>query len=432
MKKNRTKTRVGKDRSGPRRLAPTRGFTPPWGPLDPRARLLEVVLAQGFEGVIEMLEADREALCGPKGLWQPERTAYRYGHDQGRLVLGGRTVKVPRPRVRGVNSGEIELPTWRRFAEEDPLHERALEQILLGVSTRKYANSLETIPEELGAGSTSSSSVSRRFVAATQRRVEEFLSRPLDALDLPVILLDGTGFDGDHVLVTAVGIDTVGVKHVLGVVEGTTEGEEVCLSLLRNLIDRGLKVERARLFVIDGGKGLRKAIRTVFAGWALVHRCHVHKLRNVAEHLPKHRRAWVRAAMRKAWGLKTVKEARQKLTQLAAQLEDEHPGAAGSIREGLEETLTLIQLGVTSTSALHRTLCSTNPIENLMGSLKRVTRNVKRWRGGKMAVRWAVAGMVEAEKRFRKIRGHRDIPQLVAALDAVCTANKVDTQERVA
>lgn len=430
MKKNRTKRPVRKDRSAPRRPAPTRGFTPPWGPLDPRARLMEVVLAQGFEGVLEMLEADREALCGPKGIWQPEREAYRYGHDEGRLVLGGRTVKVPRPRVRGVNGGEFELPTWRRFSEQDPLHERALEQILLGVSTRKYGNSLEAIPEGLEAGATSSSSVSRRFVAATQSRVEAFLSRPLDALDFPVILLDGTGFDGDHVLVTAVGIDCVGVKHVLGVVEGTTESEEVCRSLLRNLIDRGLKVERARLYVIDGGKGLRKAIRTVFGAWALVHRCHVHKLRNVAEHLPKHRRAWVRAAMRKAWGLKTVKEARQKLTQLAAQLEDEHPGAAGSIREGLEETLTLIQLGVTG--ALHRTLCSTNPIENLMGSLKRVTRNVKRWRGGKMAVRWAVAGMVEAEKRFRKIRGHRDLLQLVAALDAVCTANKVDTKEKVA
>lgn len=430
MKKNRTKTQVRKGQSAPRKPGPTRGFTPPWGPLSPRARLLEFVLAQGFEGVSEMLEADRAALCGPKGHWQPERRAYRYGHDEGRLVLGGRTVKVRRPRVRGVSGGEIELPSWRRFAEEDPLHERALEQILLGVSTREYARSLETLPEELESGMTSSSSVSRRFVAATQRRVEGFLSRPLDALDLPVILMDGTGFDGDRVLVTAVGIDGGGLKHVLGVVEGTTESEEVCRTLLRNLIDRGLKVERARLFVIDGGKGLRKAIRTVFGAWALVHRCHVHKLRNVAEHLPKHRRAWVRAAMRKAWGLKTVKEARQKLTQLAAQLEDEHPGAAGSIREGLEETLTLIQLGVRGT--LHRTVCSTNPIENLMGSLKRLTRNVKRWRGGKMAVRWAVTGLVEAEKRFRKIRGHRDLPQLVTALDAVCTANGVDTKEKVA
>jgi transposase-like protein len=391
---------------------------------------MEVVLAHGFQGVIEMLEADREALCGPRRLWQPERKAYRYGHDDGRLVLGGRTVKVSRPRVRGVNGGEIDLPTWRRFAEEDPLNERALEQILAGVSTRKYGSSLEALPAGLEAGMTSSSSVSRRFVAVTQQRVETFLSRPLDALDLPVILLDGTGFGKDHVLVTALGIDSRGHKHVLGVIEGTTESEEVCLSLLRNLIDRGLKVERARLFVIDGGKGLRKAIRTVFGTWALVHRCHVHKLRNVADHLPKHRRAWVRAAIRKAWAAGTVKEARQKLTQLANQLDDEHPGAAGSIREGLEETLTLIQLGVTG--ALHRTLCSTNPIENLIGRVKVVARNVKRWRGGRMAVRWAVTGLVEAGKRFRRIRGHREMLQLITALDAIVGANTLDTKEKVA
>jgi transposase-like protein len=387
-------------------------------------------LAEGFAGVMEQLEADREALCGPLRLWQPERKAYRYGYDEGRLVLGGRTVKVRRPRVRGLDKREVELPSWRHFAEEDPLRERALEQILVGVSTRKYADSLETLPEGLEAGMTSSSSVSRRFVAATQRRVEAFLSRPLDALDLPVILLDGTGFGGDHMVVTALGIDGRGNKHVLGVIEGTTEGEEVCRSLLRNLIDRGLKVERARLFVIDGGKGLRKAIRTVFGAWALVHRCHVHKLRNVAEHLPKHRRAWVRAAIRKAWTAKTVKEGRRMLTELADQLEHDHPGAAGSIREGLEETLTLIRLGVSD--ALHRTLCSTNPIENLIGSVKILARNVKRWRGGSMAIRWAVAGLVEAAKRFHKIRGYREMPQLIAALDAICGPNGVDMREKVA
>jgi putative transposase len=430
MKKNRTKRPVRKAQFAPGRSAPTTGFIPPWGPLSPRARLMEVVLAHGFQGVIEMLEADREALCGPRRLWQPERTAYRYGHDDGRLVLGGRTVKVRRPRVRGVHGGEIELPTWQRFAEEDPLDERAVEQILAGVSTRKYGSSLEALPAGLEAGMASSSSVSRRFVAVTQRRVETFLSRPLDALDLPVILLDGTGFGKDHVLVTALGIDSSGHKHVLGVIEGTTESEEVCLSLLRNLIDRGLKVERARLFVIDGGKGLRKAIRTVFGTWALVHRCHVHKLRNVADHLPKHRRAWVRAAIRKAWAAGTVKEARQKLTQLANQLDDEHPGAAGSIREGLEETLTLIQLGVTG--ALYRTLCSTNPIENLIGRVKIVARNVKRWRGGKMAVRWAVTGLVEAGKRFRRIRGHHEMLGFISALDAVVASNRLDTKEKVA
>jgi len=387
---------------------------------------LEVVLAQGFDGVMGLLEEDREALCGPARRWQAERQAYRHGHDEGRLVLGGRTVKIPKPRVRSLEGEELDLPTWRHFAEEDPLHDRVVRQILAGVSTRKYEDSLEAVPEGLAPGATSSSSVSRRLVAVTQRRMDEFLSRRLDDLDLPVILIDGSSF-GEHLIVIALGIDTLGHKHVLGVVEGTTESEEVCKSLLRSLIERGLAVERARLFVLDGGKGIRKAVRTTFGAWALVHRCHIHKLRNVVEHLPKHRRAWIRAAIRKAWASATVTEGRKKLRHLADQLASDHPGAASSLLEGLDETLTLIQLGVGG--ALHRTLSSTNPIENLIGRTKSVSRNVKRWRGGGMAVRWAITGLVEAEKKFRRIRGHRELPQLVAALEAVVT---VDRKEQVA
>lgn len=426
MKKDRTKRRSWKEVSGSGRPASLTRSATPWGFLSPMARLLEVVLAYGLEGVLRMLEDDREHLCGPARRWRDDRRAYRHGHDEGRLVLGGRTVKIPKPRVRSVDGQELELPSWRYFAEDDPLNERVLQQILAGVSTRKYCSSLETIPEELASGSTSSSSVSRRFVAMTQRRVEEFLSRSLGELDFPVILLDGTEF-GDHCLIIALGIDSSGRKHVLGVVEGTTESEAVCRSLLRDLIDRGLEVERARLFVIDGGKGLRKAIRTTFGDWALVHRCHVHKQRNVAEHLPKRKRAWVRAAMRRAWSAGTVHEGRQKLQNLAEQLEEEHPGAAASIREGLEETLTLVRLGVAG--ALARTLCSTNPIENLIGNVKNVARNVKRWRGGSMALRWAVTGLIEAGKRFRRVRGYRELPQLIAALEAMIA---LDTKEKIA
>jgi putative transposase len=426
MKKDRTKRLSRKEVFALERPASWKRSSTPWGFLSPMARLLEVVLAYGFEGVLGMLEDDREHLCGPARRWREDRQAYRHGHDEGRLVLGGRTVKFPKPRVRSVDGQEIELPTWRHFAEDDPLSERVLQQILAGVSTRKYSSSLETIPEELSSATTSSSSVSRRFVAMTKRRVEEFLSRSLSELDLPVILLDGTGF-GDHCLIIAMGIDSSGHKHVLGVVEGTTESEAVCRSLFRDLIERGLEVERARLFVIDGGKGLRKAIRTTFGDWALVHRCHVHKQRNAAEHLPKHKRAWVRAAMRRAWSTGTVHEARQKLQNLAGQLEDEHPGAAASIREGLEETLTLIRLGVAG--ALARTLCSTNPIENLIGHVKNRASNVKRWRGGSMAIRWAVTGLIEAAKRFRRLRGYREIPQLVAALDALIG---LDKKEKIA
>jgi transposase-like protein len=215
-------------------------------------------------------------------------------------------------------------------------------------------------------------------------------------------MLDGTGF-GDHTLVVALGIDVQGRKEVLGVAEGSTENEAVCRRLLANLVDRGLPAERARLFVIDGGKGLRKAIRGIFGDWALVQRCQFHKIRNVVEHLPKGKRAWVKAAMRKAYASETFAQARSRLLDLARLLAA-HPGAAASLREGLEETLTILRLG--SRGALARTLATTNPIENLQGTLKRISRNVKRWRDGGMALRWAVTGLLEARKSFRRVKGY--------------------------
>jgi transposase-like protein len=227
-------------------------------------------------------------------------------------------------------------------------------------------------------------------------------------------MLDGTGF-GDHTLVVALGIDARGNKDVLGVAEGSTENEAVCRRLLANLVDRGLPVERARLFVIDGGKGLRKAIRGIFGDWALVQRCQFHKIHNVVEHLPEGKRAWVKAAMRKAYASDTPAHARSRLLDLARALAA-HPGAVASLREGLEETLTILSLGVNG--ALARTLATTNPIENLQGTLKRVSRNVKRWQHGGMALRWAVTGLLEARKTFRRVKGHRDLPALLSALEA--------------
>jgi transposase-like protein len=301
--------------------------------------------------------------------------------------------------------------------------------MLVGVSTRNYGRSLEPLPAAVPITGTSRSAVSRHFVASTRSQVEKFLSRRLDDLDLPVIMLDGTGM-GEHVLVVALGIDAKGHKHVLGVTEGSTESEQVCRGLLRNLIERGLTVERARLFVIDGGKGLRKAIRETFGDWALIQRCQVHKLRNVVEHLPQGKRTWVRAAMNRAWLQPTAAGARSKLRELAAQLAEQHPSAARSILEGLDETLTVIGLGLGSTLA--KTMRSTNPIENLQGTLKRVARNVKRWRGGSMALRWAVSGLLEAQKRFRRVKGYREMPQLIAALEATVRCEAVDTKAKIA
>jgi putative transposase len=362
-----------------------------------------------------MLEEDRTQLCGPRHQQSAGRQAYRHGSEEAPVVLGGRKVRVNKLRVRAATGGEITLPTWQDVTREDPLDERAVEQMLVGVSTRSYARSLEALPPGMESEAVSRSSVSRRFVARTAQKVEAFLSRPLNELDLPVVMLDGTGL-GDHVLVVALGIDSKGSKHVLGVVEGSTESHGVCQALLRDLIERGLVVERARLFVIDGGKGLRKAVRETFVQWALIQRCQVHKLRNVLEHLPVNKRAVIGAALNKAWSADSEPEARRQLRAIEARLESQHPGALGALREGLDETLTLLTLG--TKGALHRTLRSTNPIENLQGLLKRVARRVKRWRGGSMALRWAATALIEAARGFRRIRGHRDLDAFNASLSS--------------
>lgn len=379
------------------------------------AALRELVMSTGLAVFEAMLEEDRQALCGPAGAWQgAQRAAYRYGYEQGRVVLGGRKVELKRPRVRSVGGEELALPSWLAMRQEDPLDERAFEQMVVGVSTRKYARSLEPLPEDLSSQAVSRSAVSRRFVARTREQITRRLSESLEGRHFPAILLDGTCL-GDHVVLVALGIEADGSKHVLGAEEGSSESEQASRALLRNLVERGLEVERMRLFVVDGGKGLRTAIRKVFGSWALIQRCQIHKLRNVIDHLPESKHAWVRAAMRKAWNASTSEQARERLLGLAKQLEEAHPGAAASLREGLEETITLIDLKVSDT--LMRSLRSTNPIENLNSGLKHLARRVKRWRGGTMALRWVVTGILEAEKRFRRIKGYRDLPALIAALD---------------
>jgi transposase-like protein len=429
MEKHRTKAPVVDPIFPSWTPASTSQLLLPRAVLDTRLALRDFLIAAGLNELRKVLEDDRTLLCGPKGRFQDRRVAYRHGHDEGVLVLGGRKVRVPKPRVRSLDGRELDLPHWRHFSQEDPLSERVQQQILLGVSTRGYADSLEALPIELPETGTRRCSVSRRFVARTARAAEAFLGRPLGGVDFPVLMLDGLVLD-EHLLLTAQGIDTTGRKQVLGVTEGSSESEEVAKALFRNLIERGLMVERARLFVIDGGKGLRKAIRSVFGAWALIQRCQVHKMRNVLEHLPERQKTWVRAAIRRAWSADTVARAREQLRTLAGQLRADHPGASASIDEGLDETLTVIALGVVG--SLHQTLRSTNPIENMQGTIRRVTRNVKRWRDGSMVLRWVVTALMEAEKKFRRVKGYRDMPQLLAALDATAGVEALDKKVSVA
>jgi transposase-like protein len=296
------------------------------------------------------------------------------------------------------------------------------------VSTRRYAGTLDKLPEPDEPLSVSKSSVSRRWVALSQAQLHEWLSGSIKELDLPVVMIDGIHFR-DRVILVALGIDSRGNKHVLGLREGSTEASRVVRSLLSDLVDRGLDADRARLWVIDGGKALRKAIVECFGALALVQRCQEHKRRNVIEHLPQELHASVGRALRDAWDGGNAELAKKQLQRLAASLNAKHPGAAASLREGLEETLTAQALGITG--ALYRTLRTTNPIENLNGSIAHFTRNVKRWKDGQMTLRWIAGALSDAKGRFRKLRGHRDMKLLLAALKAR-PANVTDAERKAA
>jgi len=381
--------------------------------LELREEVHEFVVASGLKVVQAMLERDRVRLCGPKHARQPGREVMRAGTVPGEVVLGGRRVAVQRPRVRRVAGGEVRLPTYEWARREDPLGKRAVEQMVVGVATRKYARSLEPLPEEFEARGTSRSAVSRRFVARTQAELDAWLEQPLGEVDLVALLLDGIEF-GEHTLVVAMGIDSTGQKHPLAIREGSTENATLCRELLRSLVGRGLAADRSLLVVIDGGKGLHSAVRQVFGEWALIQRCQVHKMRNVLDQLPESRRPFVRAAIRRAYAMDDADKAEKTLQRLATSLDEAYPSAAASLREGLKETLTIVDLGLGPT--LRRSLSTTNAIESMFATVRIVTGRVTRWRGGRMVQRWGLAGIREAEKKFRRLMGKADMPRLVTAL----------------
>jgi putative transposase len=333
------------------------------------------------------------------------------------MTLGGRRVQVRRPRIRSADDRrELPVETYEYFADRDPLTRAVMDRMLAGVSTRRFARVGEPVGTNVEAESscTSKTSVSEMFVERTTTALEELMGRRLDDVRLAVMMLDGIEI-AERTHVVALGISTDGVKIPLGLWEGSTENATLARTLLADLVERGLDPEQAILFVIDGSKALRRAIKDVFGEHALVHRCHRHKERNVCDLLPERDRDQVRTRMRAAWALTDPELARQRLELLAAELERSWPDAARSLREGLDDTLRLMQLGITG--QLAKTLCSTNPCESMIEIVRSTQRNVKRWRDGDMRRRWTAAGMLVAEQQFRRIIGYRDLAKLVIAIE---------------
>ena len=392
---------------------------------DTRTAFFGLCVDAGQQVLRTMMEQDREQLCGPKHVPNPARRAVRGGSTRGEVTLGGRRILVPRLRARSVDGHELALPSFTYAAGRDPLDARTLEAIAIGVTTRQYRRALDPLPAGIRERAVSKSSVSRRFVALTSAQLATWLARPLADVDVRIVFIDGLHFR-EHVILLALGVDSQGQKHVLALHEGTTENATVCRALLTDLRARGLDLDRPMLVVIDGGGGLRKALRETCGATAVVHRCQVHKRRNVLEHLPEAMRPRVRRMLAEAYELADAALAKRRLLQLAAGLDHTHPGAAASLREGLDETLTLQRLGVTG--ALYRTLRSTNAIENLNGLVGHFVHNVRRWRDGRMLVRWIAAGLQEVTRTFRRLRGHRDLATLICALDRTA----MDSRKEVA
>jgi len=397
-----------------------------------RATLYETVVQAGMGVLTAMLEEDRTRLCGRRYEHDADRQAMRGGHTEGELPFGGRRVRVRRPRVRGSDGREVALPTWQQFAAADPLTPRAVEQMVLGVSTRNYDRSLEPAPAGMSSRGVSKSAVSRRFVTATAQTLTEMMGRDLSGLAICALIVDGIHV-GDHLVVVALGVDENGDKQVLGLHEGATENETTCKALVEDLVARGVRSDRSRLFVIDGSKALVAAIRKTFGRRALIQRCQVHKRRNVEDHLPESMKKQVGRTMTAAYRCGTFERAKRMLVALARQLDKKHPSAAASLREGLDETLTILHFGLPS--GLERTLATTNAIEFVNSRIRNKTHNVTKWNGGTMVLRWVAIALVETSKTFRKLRGHAGMPKLVVALrahDATLSSTPVDASDKAA
>jgi len=373
----------------------------------------ELVGQLGKAALEAVLSISAEQLAGPPHPGRPVGAIRRHGAQGGRVALGGQRVRVSKPRLRrkgGGEGAEVTVPAYTVMQDDEGLRQRLLSIVMRGVSTRNYE---EVVPEMAERCGVSRSAVSRQLQQASAEALRSLCERRFDEIDLLVIYLDGKAFGG-HQVVSAIGVDAAGCKHVLGLTEGATENAVVVKGLLEELVERGVSPGRKRLFLIDGSKALRKAIADVYGKHNPVQRCRNHKRKNVLGYLPKELQGQVGTALSAAWKLEP-KEGMARLRTQIEWLERTHPKAAASLREGLEETFTINRLGLSP--MLRKCLATTNVIESSLSGVEGRTGRVTRWRSGEMALRWAAAAALETERNFRKIIGHEDLWMLKAVLD---------------
>lgn len=373
----------------------------------------------GLELAALMMKDEVERLCGSRYEHSRRRRATRHGRQRGVITIAGQKIGIERPRVRSTRGNrEVPLEVYGLARREEAMPAAVLARMVRGVSCRDYEGVIESAAEGFGV---KRSSVSRAFTMASAKKIAELRERRLDDVRFPVVFIDGIGW-ADTTMVVALGISEDGAKRVLGFREGATENSEVCKALLEELVERGLDTTQTTLVVIDGGKALRKAITKVWGTRALVQRCRAHKKRNIEAHVPD--RLWpdIARMLDKAWAEPDFERARKLLVTLAAYLDRIAPDAANSLREGLEETLTVTRLRIDPALAIH--LVTTNPIESAFSCVRKLTGRVKRWRGGLMKHRWCATGLLDAERRFRRINGFSSMHQLIKALDAPVVPEK--------
>ena len=377
--------------------------------IDGRAELIQMLIPLGLKAVGDLLKEEVEMLAGSR--YRHEGGPTRWGKQAGSVYLGDEKLRIEVPRVRDVErKTELGLASYNRFQKPRELDEGVMKKVLLGLSCGRYEETARTVPEAFGI---SRSTVSRRTIRASARKLQMLMSRPLNQDDFVAVFMDGKSFAEDGI-VLAVGITLEGEKRLLGFVQAATEKETVIAEFFEKLIERGLDYREGLLWIVDGSKGLLKAIRSVFSGYALIQRCQWHKRENVVGYLPKAEQKKFRSKLQAAYEQPTYAEAQEALEKIHKELRILNQSAAASLEEGLEETLTLHRLGLFE--KLGTSFKTTNVIESIQARLGQYTDKVDYWRNSDQKQRWVAAALCDLEPRLKRVKGMKYLPELRLAI----------------